>query len=497
MALSFRTKLTLWYSLVLAALLAVAAAVLIVTLQGIAERKLDAALWVLGATEAEGAAARLRDRGLKSPDDLTVHDVDYRELPGYENFRVQKYVTIVNANHKVADFSLNLRGQPLPVNDDLVSRALAGEISYDTANVEGIGRLRLAYIPVIGHRTDPFLIIVGLPTAFVGAELGTVSRSVALIILIVLALAALSGLMLARWALQPVSKTADAVKLISDLNLHERLPEPGTNDELDRLVRVFNDLLTRLDRAFDMQRRFTSDASHEIGTPLTVLKGNTEVALLQHHSSEEFESILRSNLEEIERLSKLMSNLLLLARTDAGEPQITKDILSLNEQVAAVYSRVLPVAEERGIKLDADLSDPAFIEGDSLAVQQILFNLLNNALRYTPANGQVQVRLGQSSDAMAEVEIKDTGVGIAADDLPHIFDRFYRGKSVGVSESSGSGLGLAICKTLAEAHGGRIIVESKVGKGSRFVLVLPAIDVGEGFNQVDLSARSDAPNVAS
>ena len=450
---------------------------LIVTLQGMAERKLDAALWVLGATEAEGAAARLRDRGLKSPDELTVHDVDFRDLPGYENFRVQKYVTIVNASHKVADFSLNLPGRPLPVNEDLVSRALAGKISYETAEVAGIGQLRLAYIPVIGHGTEPFVIVVGVPKAFVGAELGTVSRSVALIILTVLVLAALSGLMLARWALRPVSKTADAVKLITDRNLHERLPEPGTNDELDRLVRVFNDLLARLDQAFDMQRRFTSDASHEIGTPLTVLKGNTEVALLQHHSSEEYESILRGNLEEIERLSKLMSNLLLLARTDAGESQITRDILSLNEQVAGVWARLLPMAEQRGVKLIADISQPVFIEGDSLALQQIVFNLLSNALRYTAAGGQVEIRLGQLSEGIAEVDVKDTGIGIAVDDLPHIFDRFYRGKNATVSESKGSGLGLAICKTLAEAHGGRVIVESEIGKGSRFVLVLPALDV--------------------
>jgi len=481
MALSFRTKLTLWYSSVLASLLVVAAAVLIVTLQGMAERKLDAALWVLGATEAEGASARLRDRGLKSPDELTIHDIDYRDLPGYENFRVQKYITIVSGTHRVADFSLNLPGRPLPVNESLVSRALAGEINYETANVDGIGQLRMVYIPVISHGTDPFVIMVGVPTAFVGAELGTVFRSVALIILTVLVLAALSGLMLARWALRPVSKTADAVKLITDRNLHERLPEPGTNDELDHLVQVFNELLARLDRAFDTQRQFTSNASHEIGTPLTVLKGNTEVALLQHHSPEEFEAILRSNLEEIERLSKLISNLLLLARSDAGESQITKDILSLNEQVAVAYTRLVPMAEQRGIKLAADISHPIFIEGDSQALQQILFNLLSNALRYTPAGGEVQVHLSLKSDGMTEVQINDTGIGIAATDLPHIFDRFYRGRNATIVESTGSGLGLAICKTLAEAHDGRVIVASEVGKGSRFILLLPAIEVREGF----------------
>jgi len=292
----------------------------------------------------------------------------------------------------------------------------------------------------------------------------------------VLVLAAVSGLLLARRALRPVAETANAVKRISDRNLHERLQEPGTLDEIDGLIKVFNELLARLDRAFDLQRRFTSDASHEIGTPLTVLKGNTEVALLQPHTPQEYEAVLRSNLEEIERLTKLISNLLLLARTDAGEPQITRDIVSLNDQVSAVFSRVSPVAKERGVSVAADLSEPALIEGDPVALQQILINLITNALRYTPRGGHVQVRVSLAHDSMAQVEIVDDGVGIPRGEMQHIFDRFYRGKNVRAHEPSGSGLGLAICQTLAEAHGGRIEVESELGKGSRFVLILPALE---------------------
>ena len=482
MALAFRTKLTLWYSLVLAALLGVAAAVLIVTLQGIAGRKLDATLWVLGATEAEGMVADLHDRGIRKADNETVHDVDYRQLPGYKEFPVEKYVTVLKSDHQVADFSSNLT-TALPVNENLVTRALAGQVSYETTDVRGVGRLRMVYIPVLGRQPptddlqpEPFVVIAAVPTAFVGADLGSLFRRAALIIIIVLVLAALSGWLLARRALRPVSQTADAVKRIGDRNLHERLPEPGTRDEIDQLIKVFNELLARLDRAFDLQRRFTSDASHEIGTPLTVLKGNTEVALLERHSAEDYEAILRSNLEEIERLSKLISNLLLLARSDAGEPQITRDIVSLNALVAAVCARVSPLAQERKIEFDATVSTPAFIEGDPVALQQILFNLIGNALRYTPSGGQVRINVGRASDSLAKVEISDTGLGIPEDELPHIFDRFYRGKNVRTHEPSGSGLGLAICQTLAAAHGGRIDVESHLGRGSRFTLILPAIE---------------------
>ena len=398
---------------------------------------------------------------------------------------MEKYVTVLKADHQVADYSSNLT-TALPVNEDLVQRALAGQVSYETADVKGVGRLRMVYIPVgqqpgpkEGQQTDPFVVVAAVPTAFVGADLASLFRRAALIIIIVLVLAALSGWLLARRALRPVSQTADAVRRIGDRNLHERLPEPGTRDEIDQLIKVFNELLARLDRAFDLQRRFTSDASHEIGTPLTVLKGNTEVALLERHSPEDYEAILRSNLEEIERLSKLISNLLLLARSDAGEPQITRDIVSLNAQVAAVCARVSPLAQDRNVEFDARVSTPAFIEGDPVALQQILFNLITNALRYTPAGGQVRINIGRTADSFATVEVSDTGVGIPQDELPRIFDRFYRGKNVRSHEPSGSGLGLAICQTLAKAHGGRIDVESEPGRGSRFTLVLPALDLAK------------------
>lgn len=475
MALSLRTTLTLWYSLVLATLLGLAAAVLITTLQGFAERKLDATLWVLGATEAEAVVANMHGRGVSEPDEQTIRDVDYRQLPGYEDFQVQKYVTLVNEKHQVADFSINLP-RALPIDDSSVLRALNGDITYQTKNVDNVGPLRMVYIPVIGQQTNPFVVVIGVPTSFVGAELSSVSKRVSAIILVVLALAALSGLALARRALRPIAETADAVKRISDRNLNEKLHEAGTNDEIDQLIKVFNELLGRLDSAFELQRRFTSDASHEIGTPLTILRGNTEVALLERHSPEEYESILRSNLEEIERLTQLTRNLLLLARSDAGEPQITKDVLSLNEQARRIISRFLPLAEERGITLVANTGKPVFVEGDRCALLQVMFNLVSNALRYTPSGGRVEVRIFTDGDHTAKLEVLDTGVGISPDDLPRIFDRFYRTKSARASERAGSGLGLAICRTLAEAHGGRIVAESSPGNGSRFTLVLPAIE---------------------
>lgn len=474
MPLSFRTRLTFSYMLMLAALLAIAASFLIITLQHAAERKLDATLWVLGATEAEGVAARLRDRNLRRPDDLTVHDVDYRDLAGYNQFHLQKYVTVVNAQHEVADFSLNLpNNTPLPINDALVMHALTGTTAYDTSDVKGIGRLRMVYVPIMGHQTEPFVVVVGIPTEIVGAEVVSIAKRIALVVLLVLALAGAGGTMLARRALHPVLQTAMAVERITDRNLHERLPEPHTNDEIGRLISVFNQLLARLDRAFDVQRRFIADASHEICTPLTVLQGDTQVALFERRTPEEYETILRSNLEEIERLSSLTTNLLTLARVDAGEQQMVKDSLIFNDLVGEIYSRLRPVADARGIEMSIDSSGFILIEGDKAALQQLVLNLVNNALRYTPRGGRVHLNIGRTFEGAARLDITDNGIGISANALPHIFDRFYRADNARAYAVEGSGLGLAICQATAAGHGGQITVESSYGCGSRFTLLIP------------------------
>lgn len=470
----FRTRLTILYTLVLAALLTIASVVLIITLQRTAERKLDATLWVLGSTEAEGIAARLRDRGLQSPDDLTIHDIDYRDIAGYEQFHVQKYVTVVNEDHGVADFSVNLPDHPLPVNDNLVSRALNGEVSYETSDVSGVGRLRMIYVPIAGHQTEPFVVVVGVPTEFAGAEVGTLARRIAILIILVLMLAGAGGWILARRALRPVVETTTTVKSITDRNLHERLPEPQTNDEIGTLIQVFNELLARLDNAFETQRRFTADASHEICTPLTILKGDTEVALLERRTAHEYETLLRSNLEEIERLSKLTTDLLWLARSDAGEQEVEEELLFLNDLAADVFKRLKQVADEKGVQMSFNSSEMVLSVGDQVAIQRIIFNLVSNAIRYTERGGRVKITLGYTSDKMARFEVADTGVGIPPEALPHIFDRFYRADNARAAEPSGSGLGLAICQTIAATHGGRIEVESRQGYGSRFTLILPA-----------------------
>jgi two-component system OmpR family sensor kinase len=476
MPLSFRAKLTVWYTVFLSGLLIISAFVLIWILQDVATKKLDATLWLIGSSEAEGISARMRDRGISDPDDLAVRDVNTADLPGYDLFRLQKYVTIVSQSHHVADVSLNLANQPLPYNDEDVSRALEGQILFQTVKAKAIGDLRVVYIPVVGRQNQlPFVVIVGIPTEFVGAELKTLTFNLFLIILIFLILAAATGWILARWTMQPVRETAAAVRKISERNLHERLPQPETHDEIDNLVRVFNQLLSRLENSFEMQKRFTADASHEINTPLTTLKGQTEVALLTRRTPEEYEKLLQSNLDEIERLSQLVTNLLVLARADSGEQQTSSEVLPLNTVVEAVFRRFQTIAADKKIEMSLAASEPIYVFADQTAVEQIVSNLLQNAVRYTPANGKIWVKVFLNKNETAVVQVRDNGIGIDSADIPHVFERFYRASNARSQNGEGSGLGLSISNLLAAALGGKITVESRAGQGSNFSLMLPAL----------------------
>ncbi len=473
MPLAFRTKITLWYTLVLSVLLIISALILFFTLQDAAERKLDVALWLIGSTEAEGISTRMHDRGLTDPDDLTVRDIDTADLAGYDTFHIQRYVTVVTQTNRVADFSINLASQPLPFNENYIGRALNGEVIFETVRVPNIGMLRLIYVPVLRREAKPFVVLVGVPTDFVGAELKDLVPELIGTILVFLTLAAIAGWFLARWTMRPVKETAVAVHGISERNLHERLPQLQTGDEIDNLIRVFNQLLSRLEQSFEAQMRFTADASHEIGTPLTTLKGQTEVALLEDRSTVEYEAILRSNLDEIERLSQIFNNLLVLTRADVGEQQVSSEILSLDVVVTDVFERSRQYADENGVDFSLEITESAFVLGDQTAIEQIVSNLIQNALRYTLRGGRVSVKVAAYDGEHISIEISDTGIGIHETDLPHIFERFYRARNARLRRRDGSGLGLAISSLLAESMGGKITVKSEDNKGSKFIFSMP------------------------
>jgi heavy metal sensor kinase len=471
MALTFRARLTLWYVLALAILLALTAAGLLYALNRVAEKKFDAALWMVGATEAENIAASLQRRGIARPDADTVSNTHYRELLGYGEGPLEKYVTVIDDTSRIADYTNNLR-EPLPVNQELLQRSFAGEIVYQTSEITSVGKLRIIYMPVRGTLAPhPLVVMVGLPERFLVNEVRSFYIMIAFAMITIILLTAASAMLLAERAIQPIEKIAAAAESVDALHLQARLPDPGTDDQIGRLVSVFNKMLARLNAAFEAQRRFTSRAAHELRTPLTILKGEAQVALGRKRKVTEYEELLRSSLEEIDKLVQIIDDLLLLARYEGGESDIPREPVALHQILQSVTAQLRPIATKKEIELSIE-TEELYVEGDSNALERLVCKLMENAVFYTSRGGRVRARLALEGDRI-NLTVEDSGIGIAPEELSHIFDRFYRSPRAREMRPEGSGIGLAMASIIACLHGATIDVRSEKNSGTRFIVSFP------------------------
>ncbi len=240
-------------------------------------------------------------------------------------------------------------------------------------------------------------------------------------------------------------------------------------------------MLDRLEKSFRRVRQFSGDASHELRTPLTILRGETEVTLRWAKTPEEFRDMLTSNMEEIDRMERIIESLLTLAKSEVGELTLEMKELSLSDLVQELYlqSRLLCETKNIEVQLLLEVDEEIRIRGDELRLRQMFLNVISNGIKYTPENGHMEITLAKDKD-FARVDISDSGIGIPAEHLPHIFDRFYRVDKARNRMDGGTGLGLAIVKWIAEAHGGSIKVTSEVNKGSSFSVRLPIEGPEEG-----------------
>ncbi|HYX82197.1 MAG TPA: HAMP domain-containing sensor histidine kinase [Gemmatimonadales bacterium] len=288
--------------------------------------------------------------------------------------------------------------------------------------------------------------------------------------------AILVGGWIAGRALEPVDRMITEVREITDgRSLHRRLAVPMERDELGRLAETLNQMMTRLERSFAALRRFTADASHELKTPLTVVRAGVERAITRPDMPPETLAPLEETLQEVNRMTELLDSLLTLARADEGRAELHREPIDLREILEEAGETGELLAEHAGVGIDIRLPpDPVVVTVDRSRMRQLALNLIENAVKYTPSGGHVSVELG-GSDGRAVFTVADTGIGIAPGDLPHVFDRFWRADSARTrtSERAGTGLGLAICKWIAEAHGGTIEVQSRPGRGTTFTVGLP------------------------
>jgi two-component system, OmpR family, heavy metal sensor histidine kinase CusS len=330
----------------------------------------------------------------------------------------------------------------------LVEQVRAGDNEYTVALIAPLGQ--------VDHELDEVLAVLGMAG------------------LMVLLLSALLAYWLARRALAPVDalrRTADA---ITAERLDRRLAVPNPRDELGQLAQTINAMIVRLERSFAEIRRFTADASHELRTPVAVIRAEAEVALAHLPDPDGCRQLLGSIVEECGRLGRLTDQLLTLARQDAGHAKRLEERIDLAEVAGEVVETLRPLADVKGLRLETEMEADVNVAGDPNQVRQVFINLVDNAIKYTPSGGTVTARVVRRQ-ALVVVTVQDTGEGIAAAHLPHIFERFYRVDKARSREMGGSGLGLSIVRSIVEAHGGTVAITSQVGQGSTFTVTLPLL----------------------
>jgi heavy metal sensor kinase len=462
--LPIRWRLTVWYTAVLAAIVAVLAGFLLLRLRsdlvaGVDE-SLDLVVAELQLGLQAGAPAELR---ADSPALLGV-------VGG--GFAAQ----VLAPDGTVLDTIGGQQGASSLLSPDQRRRVAAGHRVRASVPVDG-GRQRLRVLgePVKGRRGEAVV---------AAASLAGVDRSIdrlGLLLLVagpvLLALGALGGLLLAGKAMRPVASMTRQAAGIGGGRLDERVAVPPARDELSRLATTLNGMLARIEGGVAQQHRLVADASHELRTPLTVMRSELEVGLREADLSTGARETLASVEEEVERMAQVVDNLLILVRSDEGRLALLCAPVELEEVAAVAVDRMQRLADAKGIRLELH-GQPAEVVGDRQRLGEVLANLLDNAVKYTPAGGTVTVAL-ERQDRRARLTVDDSGPGIPAEELPRVFDRFYRVDAARSRAEGGAGLGLAICRELVEAHGGRIWAERRPAGGSSFVVELPAAQAAD------------------
>ena len=370
------------------------------------------------------------------------------------------------------------RSENLPLPDAVLTNSAPASIpSLRTIHHPALGRLRAAVCPVRSRGADAPVVAafaqVLMPLAEHDKEAALRLANVALgaAIFCLLSVGAAAWLS-SRW-LTSLRTIAESARQLGQQELpRQRLPVPKKEPELAEFAQVCNQMLDRIETAYATRKQFIADAAHELRTPLTILRGEIDVTLRRERDPERYRQVLNSNREEIERLCHLLDSLLLLARADAGKAVITREPVRLAPLCREVVNRRKPLAEQQRVRLDCDGDEAATVAGDGIALEHIIANLVDNALRHTPAGETVSVRVICDQEG-ARIVVSDTGRGIPSEALPNLFQRFYRVETAGAAKTGGAGLGLAIVQALAQAHRGRVTVESRLGEGSAFTVWLP------------------------
>lgn len=461
---SIRTRLTLWYTGLLTLTLLLLGSVTYSLMVSSLSRDID--------TTLEKTASVLSQHARREAEAFVPPAIDeiFRRFFGVSPF--DRYFEMRDPLGRRDPRMQRRSDQSLPLSPEARANAKRGLPTWETVDGLGDYPVRLFTQPVMQSGRLVNLIQVGFSLQSFHETRRHFLRILALVFPIALILAGGGGWLLAHRALAPVAQMSQAAERISAARLDERLDESGTGDELDQLAHTLNAMLSRLDDAFRQIRQFSADASHELQTPLTVLKGELEVALRTPRSADAYQRTMRSALEEIDRIAALVDGLMLLARADAGVLRMDRQPVALHDLIYEVYDQMQILAGPRHIEFQLAPVEPMVIQGDPERLRRLLLNLTNNAIKYTPTGGRVTLSLQQCRNR-AILRVTDTGIGLSPDEQERVFQRFYRSDNARLHDAEGAGLGLCIARSIVDTHGGAIELDSTLGEGSAFTVCLP------------------------
>lgn len=453
--LSIRWRLTLWNTVALAVLLIAVGSLVYALLRHAMYEQLDRVL-----------LAQYREL---EQDERMDADHETRLRHWIEEFQdhVGVYCVIYDARGNLYTHTEQLASQSIPT---MPSEA-ANQPGFASRDLPLIGwqRTMTRTFDTAGQR---LVVMLMLPLEETNRELRQAATVLWTVFPLSLLLAGGVGYVLARKALAPVDQLRRATDEITAERLDRRLEVSNPHDELGRLGLTINAMIARLERSFAEIRRFTADASHELRTPISVIRTEAEVAMRKPPDAEEYQSLAGSILEECEHLTRLTDQLLTLSREDAGAWRDETEQINLAALATDAAAMMRPLAEARQQTLTLDARGRVTVAGDAARLRQVVYNLLDNAIKYTPQDGRIDVSV-RKQDHWAVLAVRDSGIGIAAEHLPHVLERFYRVDKARSREEGGTGLGLSIVDSIVTAHGGRIQITSQPGEGTTCTVFLP------------------------
>ncbi|MEJ2685112.1 MAG: ATP-binding protein [Candidatus Sulfobium sp.] len=447
---TFRLRLTLFYTGAVVLMIAAFCVLLYWQYKGQLMDRVDAQLI---DTARELMVSRMKPKTLTRDQEIIIKTK-------------QEYFQIVNYSGQIIITSLS-QNQQWPLDKGLMLSAFHGNAGYETVKFMG-GDYRTIYFPVNGET----IIRVGQSLDETGKTLAGLRKLLMLFSPVVLVVCSLMGWFFAGWALNPVLEIKNLAEQIRRGRMRGRINTEPKGRELDELAVIFNDMLQSIQRSVEMQKRFVSDVSHEIRSPLTALRGNIEVALRRRRSVEDYENILESGLTDVVRLSRITDDLLFLTKADNNILELRQQWFELGPALSAIVERLENKAVSSGVSLIEDYRVDLEVYGDAFLLDQAFSNLVENAIKYTPKGGKVTVTTEEKEGSVLVI-VSDTGIGIPTEDIPHLFERFYRVDKERSRRAGGTGLGLSITEWIIKAHKGTISVESTFGSGSDFIVSLP------------------------